>query len=355
MKIFNKNSFKFFLLSGFLIPSIGFAQNEDRLGTAGATELLVNPWARSAGSADAGIATVNGVEAQHVNIAGMAFTEKTQVKFNYTNWLGSAGIALNSAGLSQRISDQDVIGFSIQSFSYGDIDVTTVDNPEGNIGTFSPRANILGFSYAREFSNSIYAGANVKIVSEQISNLRSNGVAIDAGVRYVTGEQDQIKFGITLKNVGPTMIYRGDGLNTPILYQSNGASATLNQRPASFEMPSLLQLGGGYDFIFSETSKLTAMVGFTANSFSNDQYRFGLDYHFSLADKAAFNIRAGYVLEDNVWDESLRTTALSGPTAGMSVDVLAGKNKSPIGFEYTSRLAPVFGVIHTLGLTISLK
>jgi len=80
------------------------AGNEDRVGSAGASHLLVNPWARSAATGDAGIANVNGLEATFTNVAGLAFTDKTQIKFNYSNWMGSAGISFNSAGIAQRIS-----------------------------------------------------------------------------------------------------------------------------------------------------------------------------------------------------------------------------------------------------------
>lgn len=345
-----------FLIGSLVWGSLASAGNEDRIGSAGASELLVNPWARSSGWGDAGIATTRGLEAQFVNIAGLAFTDRTQVKYNYTNWLGNAGISLNSAGIAQRLSDQDVIAVSLQAYGFGDIDITTVDIPEGGIGVFSPRKNIFNLGYAREFSNSIYAGINFKVISESIANLRANGVALDAGVNYVTGEQDNIKFGITLKNVGPTMIFRGDGLGTPIFYQSTGGIATLEQRSASFEMPSLLALGASYDFIFTEQSKLTAAFGFTANSFTNDQYRLGLDYGLAT-DKAAFNFRAGYVFEKDLLSSEfgVRSNALTGPTAGFSVDILSGKNKNPIGFEYAFRLAEPFGWIHTFGMTISLK
>ena len=119
------------------------AGNEDRVGSAGASHMLVNPWARSSATGDAGIANVNGLEATFTNIAGLAFTEKTQIKFNYSNWMGNAGISLNSAGIAQRITESDVIAVSVQSMNYGDIQITTVANPEGNIGFFSPRANVL--------------------------------------------------------------------------------------------------------------------------------------------------------------------------------------------------------------------
>ena len=81
------------------------AGNEDRVGSAGASHLLVNPWARSSALGDASIASSNGLEATFTNIAGLAFTENTELKFNYSNWMGNAGIAFNSAGIAQRVSE----------------------------------------------------------------------------------------------------------------------------------------------------------------------------------------------------------------------------------------------------------
>jgi hypothetical protein len=220
------------------------AGNEDRVGSAGASQLLVNPWARSSATGDAGISSSNGLEASFINIAGLAFADKTQIKFNYSNWMGGAGIAYNSAGIAQRISESDVIAVSVQSMNFGDIMITTVANPEGNIGFFSPRSNVFNVGYARTFSSTISGGVNFKVISESISNLRANGVAIDAGIRYVTGENEHIKFGIALKNVGPVMRFKGDGLSQQVTYNSIGTIATLEQRSGTFEMPSLLAIGG---------------------------------------------------------------------------------------------------------------
>lgn len=330
------------------------AGNEDRVGSAGASHMLINPWARSSALGDAGIANTNGLEATFTNIAGLAFTDKTQIKFNYSNWMGSAGIAMNTAGIAQRVSENDVISVSVQSLNFGEIQITTVDNPEGNIGFFSPRANVFNVGYAREFSQSIYGGVNFKVISENISNLKSNGVALDAGIRYVTGEQDQIKFGITLKNVGPTMKFKGDGLANQINYVSTGEVATLEQRSASYEMPSLLAIGGSYDFIFNENNKLGMAFGFTANSFSRDQFRLGADYKMTT-EKMAFNLRGGFVYERYIFSAENRSNALIGPSAGFSVDALVGESKNALGIEYAARFAGVFGIIHTIGATISLK
>lgn len=346
---------KYTAVAGAVLSCSGaFAGNEDRIGAAGATQLLINPWARSTAIGDAGVSHVNGLEATFTNIAGLAFTDKTQIKFDRTNWLGSAGIGLNSAGIAQRVSEADVIAVSIQSLNFGDIDITTVDLPEGGIGVFSPRMNVFNLGYARSFSQSIYGGVNFKVISENISNLRATGIAFDAGIRYITGEQDQIKFGIALKNVGPVMRYKGDGLSTEVNYLNDGNIATLEQRSATYELPSLLNIGASYDFIFDENNKLILSGAFTANSFQYDQYRVGVDYGMTT-EKAAFNVRAGYVLEREMFDTENRANALTGLTAGLSADALVGKNKSALGVQYAMRLAGQFGVIHTFGVTISLK
>ena len=119
-------------------------------------------------------------------------------------------------------------------------------------------------------------------------------------------------------------------------------------------MPSLLSIGGSYDFIFNESNKLNLGIGFTANSFSNDQYRIGLDYGMTN-ERMAFNIRGGYVYEKNLLDVENRSNALVGPTAGFSIDALVGKSKNALGVEYCARFAGVFGTIHTIGATINLK
>ncbi|MDR0802854.1 PorV/PorQ family protein [Fluviicola sp.] len=354
MKSINK-LIKYTAVAGVVMScSSVFAGNEDRVGSAGATQLLVNPWARSVGIGDAGVSYINGLEATFTNIAGLAFTDKTQIKFDHTNWMGSAGIALNSAGIAQRISASTVIAVSVQSMNFGDIDKTTVELPEPTQGTFSPRLNVFNVGFAHSFSSSIYGGVNFKVISESISNLKANGVAFDAGIRYVTGEQDQIKFGIALKNVGPVMKYKGDGLSDQVNTLISGGLSTLEQRSATFELPSLLNIGASYDFNFNEKNKLVWSAAFTANSFQKDQYRMGLDYGLTI-EKAAFNLRVGYVAEKGIFQTANRSNALIGLTAGFSADALVGKKKSALGLEYAMRLAGQFGVIHTFGVTISLK
>lgn len=349
------------ILSAMLVAAIvptGHAGNGDRIGSAGATELMINPWARSAAWADASVSCADGIDAIYMNIAGLAFTSKTQVRFDRSIWLGGAGININSAALAQRISDRSVVSIAIMSMGFGEIDITTTEIPEGGIGTFKPTYSNFNVGYAREFSNSIYGGINFKVISESIANMRGNGIAIDAGIRYVTGEKDQVKFGITLKNVGPPMSFKGDGLAIQVEYPKTGELATLEQRAAGFEMPSLLAIGGSYDFLFSETSKLTLAGAFSANSFSNDQFSLGLNYGMDVK-KAAFNVLVGYAYEKGIWKSdfsfSNRVTAFMGLTAGVSVDAILGKKKNLLGIQYAYRHTAQFNGVHTIGVSVEIK
>ncbi|MCC6689889.1 MAG: hypothetical protein IT235_00005, partial [Bacteroidia bacterium] len=80
-----------------------FAGNADRSGSAGATELLINPWARNSGQAGSNSASVKGLEATFLNVAGIAFTRKTELIFSHTNWLSGTDININSFGFTQHV------------------------------------------------------------------------------------------------------------------------------------------------------------------------------------------------------------------------------------------------------------
>ena len=83
----------FFLAVLILYPTDKVtAGNKDRSGQAGASELLINPWARSSAWGGVGTSCTQGLEALFTNIAGTAFTTGTEIAFSYTNWLQGSGV-----------------------------------------------------------------------------------------------------------------------------------------------------------------------------------------------------------------------------------------------------------------------
>ena len=236
--------------------------------------------------------------------------------------------------------------------NYGDLQITTTELPEGGVGTFNPSSMNFNLALAKKFSSSISGGFNLKVVSQSISNVRAQGVAFDAGIRYVTGDQEHIKFAISLKNVGPPMSFSGDGLSIDMLNPSTSISIGMQQRVSSFELPSQLNIGASYDFNFSESNKLTLAGAFSANSFSKDQFRAGLEYTM-VTDKASFSLRAGFVYEESIFDALESTTALSGPSGGFSFKFPFGEGGSDIGIDYAYRQS-ILGGIHSVGARINI-
>jgi len=339
--------FKIALLALLAPAGIVYAGNPDRAGQAGASELLINPWARSSGWNGANSGMVKGLEAQFLNVAGTAHTKKTEVIFSHTNYLQGSGITINSFGLSQRLGETGVVGVSIMSMDFGDIDITTTEQPEPVLGTFSPQYINIGLSYAKAFSNSIYGGVNFKVIDEKISNVGAQGIAIDAGIQYVTGsneDKDNVKFGIALKNIGTPLKFGGDGLSTRAA-TSGGYQLTVEQRAAGFEIPSLLNIGASYDFKLMKDHRLTLAASFTSNSFTRDQVTGGLEYGF----REMFMLRAGYTYEEDITDDELRSTVYTGLSAGVTIDVPLGKSGKKFGIDYSYRATDPFDGIHSIG------
>jgi len=343
-----------------LLPTTNtFAGNPDRVGQAGASELLINPWARNSGWAGANMSGARGLEAMFLNVAGTAFTRKTELLFCRTQWLKGTDININTFGLTQHIGETGAIGLTIMSMDFGDIPITTVENPEGGLGTFSPQFLNIGLSYAKGFSDNIYGGITIKAITEKTANVSARGIALDAGIQYVAGKHHQLKFGIALKNVGPRMKFSGNGLDlrVDVPGATQAAQMSVSHKSAQFELPSLLSIGAGYDFYLkkdstglNKTHRITAMGAFVSNSFSKDQMNVGVEYGW----KDMLMVRVGYSYEKGITSTEDRTTVFTGPSAGFTLELPFGKNKSTFGLDYSYRHTDPFQGTHSIGARINL-
>ena len=192
--VMNKNTKQLFtaIFAGImgLYSTSAFAGNEQRSGQAGASELLINPWARSSGWGGINTGSVSGLEATFMNVAGLSNTVGTEFIFSNTSWFGESNV--NAFGFSKSLDDQSVIALSVMSMGYGDIDITTEEQPEGTGSTYSPSYMNIGLSFAKKFTDNISCGATIRMISESIPDLNASGVALDAGVQYITGDQKHI-------------------------------------------------------------------------------------------------------------------------------------------------------------------
>lgn len=352
---------KYFGLATLMVAGLNSqAGNPERAGQAGAGSLLINSYARNSGMWGANSARVRGLEAQYLNVAGTAYTRKTELMFNRTSWLGGTGIFLNSFGFTQGVGETGTLGLGFVSLNSGKIEITTEDQPEGGLGTYQYSSYNMNLSYAKMFSENIFGGINFKFISEGINNVSARGLAIDAGIQYHTGKNDQIHLGVTLKNWGPKMSYAGDGLSRQmnVAYGSN-YEMTINNRSASYELPALVNIGMSYDFFLtkdtsgalSKDHRLSVNGSFVSNSFTYDNIIVGLEY----AWKEMIMVRGGLYTEKGIFKGSAeRSTVFTGPAMGATFELPVNEKKSTVALDYSYRFTNPFNGVHTFGFRVNL-
>ncbi len=345
-----------------LSATTAFAGNPDRRGEAGAYELNMNGWARSSGFWSMNSASVKGIESERINVAGLAFTKKTEIAAAYTLWLQGSGVGLAHVGFAQKFKETNVIALSFQALNFGTIERTTTLSPEGGLGSFRPTFLNIGISYSKLFSNSISGGITLRLINEGLGNLNAFGFAVDAGLQYVTGPKDNIHFGVALRNVGTPMKFKGDALaNSVQIVSSTTYQLTVENKPNKFELPTQLNIGAAYDIwmgkkkevepkIYKQDYRLTVLANFTSNAFGYDHYGVGLEFGL----KEMFMLRAAYRFESGQFKKETRLNVYTGLAAGLTVDVPFKKDGPRLAIDYSFRATQPFKGTHAIGLRFNL-
>ena len=352
------------LLAALMISPAVFAGNPDRRGEAGAYELLMNGWARSSGFWSQNSACIKGIESERINVAGLGFTKKTEIAASYTLWMQGSGVGVAHFGVAQSFKETNVVALSIQALNLGTVERTTTQNPEGGLGTYRPTFLNIGISYAKLFSNSISGGITFRLVNEGLGNLNAFGFAVDAGLQYVTGPKDNIHFGVSLRNVGTPMKFKGDALaNQVTVVSSTTYNLAVENRSNKFELPTQLNIGAAYDIwmgrkkeiepkVFKQDYRLTALANFTSNAFGFDHYGLGLE----LSWKEILMLRAAYRFESGQFKKATRYNAFTGFAAGLTVETPFKKDGTgpKLGIDYSFRATQPFAGTHSIGLHFNL-
>lgn len=345
-----------------LLSLNSFAGNSDRLGESGAPELIMNGWARSTGVGDLNTSRVMGIGAMRLNPAGLSFVEKMDVALSYTSWWAGSEVSLYQLGFASKLGADNVVGVTIMSLDPGNIERTTVDSPDPDnaLGSFRPSYFNIGLTFSRNFSSRIHGGITLRLISESAESVSTFGFAIDAGLQYVLGAKDNIRFGVSVRNLGTPMKYSGDGFsfrgNTP---DADNYTLAVSPESNSFQLPSLLTLGASYDFWLGNEylcnggfnlHRVTVLGSYISNSMGKDNFGLGLEYGF----KEMFMARVAYRYEDGIFNPDKATSFNSGLSAGFTVDVPFKTGGPNLAIDYSYRHTFTFAGTHSVGLTFAL-
>jgi len=290
--------------------------NNRRIGSSAATELLIPVGARGTAMGGANMAVSEGVESIHWNPAGLA-----RVNYAAEAMVSSmayiADIRMNYAAVGLKFEGVGSIALSIRALDFGDVLMTTNDDPYGEGGrTYSPGFITVGLTYARQFTDAITFGLTTKVISEKMARATGSGVAFDLGVQYhgVGGIQG-LNLGVALKNYGPAMSFSGSGLlHKAIVTEGRRPEQYFRSDAAKFELPSTMEMGASYVRQVNDALSFVVNSAFVNNNLALNSYTFGGEVAYNLGIMTVMG-RGGYAYTDTgTADESI-----FGPTLGFGI------------------------------------
>jgi len=282
----------------FLFALTALAGNGSRIGTASATELLIPVGAQGIALGQENLIFAGGTEALYWNPAGLSRMDRdVEALFSEMSYIADINIGYGALGVK---TDFGTLGFSLKSIAFGDIPVTTEAFPDGNGQTYSPTFVTLGGTYSKLLTDRISVGVTANLVTERIMNTSASGIAFNIGIQYYGLGVPGVDVGIAVKNIGPDMTFDGSDLLRLATAQA-GLRGTQYYKvsAASFQLPSDIEIGVGYQRQIDENFSFRAGINFQNNNSSDDVYGLGgeLSYMNILALRASY-LTAPQALDD---------------------------------------------------------
>jgi long-subunit fatty acid transport protein len=278
-------------LLGFMLQ-VAASQEVSKVGTTAANFLTIGVGARAVGMGSAFVAVADDITALYWNPAGVARLEKTQATFSYANWI--ADITFNHAGFTIPVSNVGTIGVQASFMTMGEMERTTIANPEGTGETFSAGSYAFALCYARSLTDRFSVGINAKYIHEQIYHSAAHGIAFDVGTLFETGLHG-LNIGMSITNYGTKMQMSGRDLllqaDIDPLVHGNNENLNANLQTDAFDMPLMFRVGVAMDLL-QGGGKNNLLVAIDALHPNNDlEYvNVGGEYNF----KKFIFLRAGY-------------------------------------------------------------
>lgn len=317
---------KFILLALLVASSMELLQAQDKVGTTAAPFLSIPTFTRGTAMGSAFTAIADDENALFWNPGGLAQVKKNIVSFsNTTSFVGSSYQDISATFYSGLTG---TFGLRVMVLNYGEMDVTTIQNPEGTGERFAPMDLSINLSYSRFLTNQFSFGATAKYISQRIWNTTANGFAIDMGVLY-TSSFKNLRIGMSITNFGTDMRMFGEDLKVAhdIDRNINGNNEFLpaNMETSLWALPLNFRVGIAMDVFENALNRLTVAIDAKHPSDNAEALDVGLEYAF----KNMLFVRGGY---RNLF---IAQQMDGGLTAGFGLNYdLNSRNSLKIGYSY---------------------
>lgn len=169
--------------------------NKDFVGTTAGNFLKIGVGARAAGLGEAYNAISDDIYGIYWNPAGLSQLKQKTIGITYTRWLKD--INYNFIGYAQEFNFITV-AFGINQLSLPPIE--KYDKYGYATGkSYTATDTALNLSFAKELSQNLFTGLNIKFLQLNIDKFYTDGFAGDIGVLY---RSDMLSVGLTFQNLG---------------------------------------------------------------------------------------------------------------------------------------------------------
>ncbi|MGB2698041.1 MAG: PorV/PorQ family protein [Candidatus Zixiibacteriota bacterium] len=235
----------------------GVATEFSKVGTMGAQFLKIGVGARYVGMGEASVACVNDAYAMYWNPASLTQLTTNNLHFTSVDWIDD--VQLNYVAFGKPWGSSSAWGISVTVLTMGDMEVTTVQEPEGTGEKFSASDYSIALGYARKLTDRFSLGLSFKYLWERISEESASGFAFDFGTLFFTGIRN-LRVGMNISNLGPEMKLDGPELDvfyTPYPENSNYDRVKSKLAVEPYDLPLTFRVGLAYDLYPSADSRLT--------------------------------------------------------------------------------------------------
>jgi len=269
--------------------SIVQAEKFAPIGTSVAQFLEIGVGARATGMGEAFTVIANDANAVFWNPAGLAEVKTNNLFTSYNQW--PAGISIGGMSFAKTLGRFGTVAVSTIYLMTDDMEITTIEQPEGTGEHFNISNYSLGLTYSRFLTDKVSVGLTTKLVHEKYLDYGYDTWSLDLGTLYRTGFHG-LRLGMSILHFAPEIQFDGNYIDWS---DDKSWAAQPDPKPVSFESYSLpinFRFGVAMDVLNTTTHKVTVASDMIHPNNNIEQYNIGLEYGFN---KMVF-VRTGYKL-----------------------------------------------------------
>lgn len=268
-----------------------YVDNVSKRGTTAGQFLKVGQGARATGMGSAFVGVADDASSIFWNVAGIARSKQNSFVFDHTTWI--ADLKYNYVAGSVNLGEFGTIGVSFIGSDYGDMKVTTIEEPNGTGEIFTVNDMAISIAWAINLTEDFSIGFNPKYISQSIWNASGAAFAFDMGILYNTPFEG-FTLGMSITNLGTKLQLQGN--SNVVLYDQDPSTIGDNPRiPAELSttpwtLPLTFAIGVSYQVLETNMHKLVVDVDALHPNDDYESLNVGGEYVFN----DLLSLRGGY-------------------------------------------------------------